>query len=411
MDCHAMWHAMADSYMQPDTFRMHLNSLIQGLRNVTFLLQKQKSELPNFETWYTRFQEEAKADPIMRWVVKSRNRVVKESDLELLSEVKVRWVADWANKKERKFTFPPRMPSEAILGSLLATPGNRRVGVVTVSRRWVDSGLPDRELMSATREAFITLSSLLADAHEAFGAGSCGLGERDPECVSDVLVRDPLNCMDINPGQLQEHLDLSAMRGIDEVLTPISYDEGKAAKARKRYGVNDFTRGNPIEIAPQMMDHARSVLARDKSHMNVVWLFRGDEVVEFMSPNYADQNAKYLAFHRIADRVETHRADGILLIAEMWYVNDYKYDDQGKVIPARDRGKDRREALHVLSATRDGRVASLIAPFSRKLLGGIQLEDTFAEGDVEYSSLGILTPIIERWREMENESSESTATE
>ncbi len=393
-----MWHSMAEAYMQPDTFRMHLNSLIQGLRNVTFMLQKQKGELPNFEVWYSRFQEQAKADPIMRWVVKSRNRVVKESDLELLSEVKVRWVADWMNKGERKFTFPPRMASEAILRSLFSGMPSGRGGVVTTSRRWVDRALPEKELMNATREAFISLSGLLVEAHAACGEGSCGLGGRTPECVSDALTQDPLSCMDINPGILQKHLDLDSMHGINEVYKSIPYDEARAAKAHKRYGTTPFSSGNPIEVAPQVMEHARAILVRDKKHMNVVWLFRGDEIFESFSPSYADQNAKYLAFHRIADRMETLGADGILIVAEIWYA-DYKCDDKGKVIPPRDRGKDRMEALHVLSARRNGRVASLVAPFSRKLLGAIHLEDTVQE-DVESSSFGILNPILERWRDM-----------
>ncbi|MGW1337168.1 hypothetical protein ACWD7B_23085 [Streptomyces rubiginosohelvolus] len=401
MDCHAMWHAMANSYMEPETFRMHLNSLIQGLRNVTFLLQKQKSELPDFTNWYSEFQDQAKSDPTMRWVVASRNRVVKESDLELLSEVKVRWVADWANKQERTFTFPPRMPSKAILASLLSTPSEKRKGVVTVSRRWVDRALPEQELLNATRKAFIRLCGLLSRAHDACGIGSCGLADRDPECVNGILTADPLSCMDINPGSLQDHFDLSAMRGIGEIYTKVPYDEAKTAKARKRYGVSDFPPGDPIELAPLVMDHARKVLSRDKHHINVVWLFRGNEVIENFAQTYADQNAKYLAFHRLADRVETLRADGILLIAEMWYVTDHKQDDKGNIIPARDRGRDRREALHVLSATREGEAVSLIAPFSRKLLGTIQLEETFTEGDVEHKSIGILSPILDRWREME----------
>ena len=44
MDCHVHWHAAADAYMEPESFRLNLNALIQSLRNVTFLLQSQKRD-------------------------------------------------------------------------------------------------------------------------------------------------------------------------------------------------------------------------------------------------------------------------------------------------------------------------------------------------------------------------------
>jgi hypothetical protein len=90
MDCHVHWHAAADAYMEPETFRLNLNSLIQGLRNVTFLLQSQKRDLPSFEDWYGAWQRAVKDDPVMRWAVSARNRIVKQSDLEMHSTALVR---------------------------------------------------------------------------------------------------------------------------------------------------------------------------------------------------------------------------------------------------------------------------------------------------------------------------------
>ncbi len=100
MDCHVHWHAAADAYMEPETFRLNLNSLIQGLRNVTFLLQSQKRDLPSFEDWYGEWQRAVKDDLVMRWVVSARNRIVKQSDLEMHSTALVRLSFDWLNEVE-----------------------------------------------------------------------------------------------------------------------------------------------------------------------------------------------------------------------------------------------------------------------------------------------------------------------
>ncbi|WP_406104697.1 hypothetical protein OG698_21245 [Streptomyces sp. NBC_01003] len=386
--------------MEPDSFRMHLNSLIQGLRNVTFMIQKQKAELVGYEDWYTRFVKEVGPKPLMRWAVKSRNRVVKESDLELLSEAKIRWVGNWAVKEERKFTFPPRMSSREMLGAIFADPGNPRMGVVTVSRRWVDKALPDWELLHATREVFIELSRLLHTAHAAADVSLCALDDREPSCVTPVIDEQPLACMDINAGVRQEHLDLEDGFGIREVEHYLKRDERRVEKARERYGSFSVTASNPIEAAPQLMESARMVLKKDKCHMPMMWSYRGGKIIDMISPNFADQNGKYLMFHRLADRVESLRADGVVLVIEAWWAQGEALDAQGQVIPPRDR-KDRKEVLHVAAATRDGERRSLLAPFSRTKLGKIVFEETITGPDEELEVLGPFLPIFERWKQMD----------
>ncbi|WP_146055586.1 hypothetical protein [Streptomyces malaysiensis] len=400
MDCHAMWHAMADDYMTPESFRMHLNSLIQGMRNVTFMLQKQKASLPGFEKWYTEFQTAAKSDSLMRWSVNSRNKIVKESDLELLSEAKVRWVGDWIATGERNLTFPPRMPSKSILAAIFSDPGNPQMGVITISRRWVDKALPDREILGATREVFVNLSTLIATAHRAASSEECGLGDREPTCVTSALATAPLPCMDINPGWLQEHLDLDAGRGIEEVAYNFELSPVIAKKSRKRYGSAINVDGNPIEVAARIMEQACKALVRDKEHVPLIWFFRDDIVVDSIMPVFFDQNGKYLTMHRVADRVESLRANGVIFLSESWYATDEKLDKDGRLIPARDRGRDRREALHVLAATEGGEYASLLTPFSRTIFGKIVLDEQIIDMGADLETPGpfnILRPILDRW--------------
>lgn len=86
MDCHVQWHRLHEDYFDPHGFRIMLNALVPNLRNVTWLLQKQKKDLAGFDQWYPRFQQQSGNSEIMRWVVKSRNRITKEADLELHSE-------------------------------------------------------------------------------------------------------------------------------------------------------------------------------------------------------------------------------------------------------------------------------------------------------------------------------------
>jgi hypothetical protein len=386
--------------MEPDSFRMHLNSLIQGLRNVTFMVQKQKAELIGYEDWYTQFVKEITIKPLMRWAVKSRNRIVKESDLELLSEAKIRWVGNWVAKEERKFTFPPRMSSKDMLRVIFSNPGNPRVGVVTISRRWVDKALPDYELLHATREVFLELSRLLHVAHAAAGVNLCALDQREPSCVTSAISVQPLACMDINSGLRQEHVDLEDGSGIDEVEHYIKRDERRVEKANKRYGSFSVTAANPIEAAPQLMEAAQRVLQKDKCHMPMMWSYRDGKIVDMISPSFFDQNGKYLMFHRLADRVESLRADGVVLVIEAWWAPGDVRDAEGYTIPPRDR-EDRQEVLHVAAATRDGETLSLLAPFSRAESGEIAFGEVISGPDEEMGRLGPFLPIFERWKQMD----------
>jgi hypothetical protein len=108
LDCHELWHAVQKNYMEPEAFRLNLNSLIQGLRSLTWLLQKQKATLPDFPEWYAEWQELARQDSIMTWIVRSRNRIVKEADLELLSRASVYVSLDWLNEMSMSWSMPPR---------------------------------------------------------------------------------------------------------------------------------------------------------------------------------------------------------------------------------------------------------------------------------------------------------------
>lgn len=137
LDCHELWHAAQRSYMEPEAFRMSLNNLIQGLRNVTWLLQKQKAALPDFSEWYTEWQGLARHS-IMAWIVRSRNRIVREADLELLSRASVYISLDWLNEKSMIWVVPPRYTTRQILIRLLSDQYVPPIGVLTVERRWVD---------------------------------------------------------------------------------------------------------------------------------------------------------------------------------------------------------------------------------------------------------------------------------
>ena len=79
-------------YQDPEKFTSDLNNLIQTLRNITFMLQSEKDTIKDFSGWYAPIQEVMRKDDKMRWLVDSRNHIVKRGDLEKESYISVRIV-------------------------------------------------------------------------------------------------------------------------------------------------------------------------------------------------------------------------------------------------------------------------------------------------------------------------------
>src|SRR4051812_48993799 len=73
------------TYMEPNLFRMNTNQFLQTSRTVTFILQKNKNSIPDFESWYEALTRFWRDDAVMTWAKDARNLVEKEGDLELNS--------------------------------------------------------------------------------------------------------------------------------------------------------------------------------------------------------------------------------------------------------------------------------------------------------------------------------------
>src|SRR5215208_6335315 len=97
-DAHQQWHLAEQKYFDPERFRIAIQSAIQTLRTVTFILQKHKKEIPCFEVWYKKWQQRLVADPLMKWMLEARNKIEKEGDLEVHSFVRAEVIASYLNE-------------------------------------------------------------------------------------------------------------------------------------------------------------------------------------------------------------------------------------------------------------------------------------------------------------------------
>jgi hypothetical protein len=393
MDCHALWHQTEHDYMEPESFRLNLNNLAQNLRNVTWLLQKQKADLPDFAEWYKAWQDSVAEDPIMRWVVRSRNRIVKESDLELLSRANVQVSLDWANELTMSWTMPPRYRTREILIRLLSTQDIPRIGVLTIERRWVDRLLPDMELLDACAYAYEKIMDVIALAHAAVQISRCSLPGRAQDCVNSELTgqcpcmheRDENRRLNVNLGtreEISEHLELVPSLSSEQL--------------GDRYGEIQVT-GDAIARVPQIIEINKRMLVRDGNLATVALLMRNEYMRHALALDFFDQASKRLALRRVAELTKRYGANGVILVSEAWVAAigpDENLADP-RILPARDRA-DRMEAINVLAITHDGRTATSTCIFVRNPDGTFNFSESAHDtGD----QINLLEPIRRQWQE------------
>ena len=134
---------------------------IQTLRSITFILQNQKRRIPGFEAWYGTnkadglWQNRLHDIPLMRWLVEARSKIEKQGDLEAESFVRAEIIASDLDEGPR-VEVPARWfeGPEVLLRRIPAGALSEHVrahGTLKIERRWVESHLPEFELLDAWR--------------------------------------------------------------------------------------------------------------------------------------------------------------------------------------------------------------------------------------------------------------------
>lgn len=275
-----LWVETKSLYFYPDRFRLSLNNVIQTLRNVTFVLQKSKSDLNGFDDWYSPWQERMRNDEQMRWLVDSRNVIVKQGDLETYSRARVSVVDSWFEPPKLEIDVPPFTETgdfERLLATNAPTDMTTDVGLLKVERRWVDSRLPSEEILGILAHAFDVLFQLLHDAHMRLLEESDRLNcvwlpvfssseDRLPRCMLG-LEWDRTLWIDLRDGSI-----------VSPCSTSMAQSEEDLGKAARRYdGIDQFKKelSDASDLKSQALacfNGAKNVLKTDGAHVPIAIL-------------------------------------------------------------------------------------------------------------------------------------------
>ncbi len=393
-DAGNLWRKASDAYFEPSDFRLHLQASIQAFRSVTWILQSNKNAIKDFDNWYSNWQNLMRADPILRWLVEARNKIEKQGDLDAKSKLKATVSGSWFDSGSLEKELPPETRPKDI-GHLMVRGSINEEALVKVERRWVDSNLPDSEILDALCHCHLTLRKLMSDAHSVLGSPSsreCSFFNRATK-TNEELPEFMLNSQ--RPRVIWVRLKDGTSVSLQQNIQTFSRNDSANEEARKRYGFNDanvraFKNARTFrEECAAWFQHSKRMLEVD-SYLIPTALVKTGKGMQLFQFRMNDRADKHIMLRDLADSCKRLDAIGVMFINEAW-VAPAKFAITGRhAIDCPDRG----EAIVLHGLKQNGEAVCCLNIFTRRE-GRIYFgEDEITEGDVP----SIMAPFVKVWK-------------
>lgn len=397
-EVHKFWHDMLSEYQNPENFRISLNAAIQSLRNITFLLQSNKSLIPNFDQWYEQYRNLMKSDEILKWLHQARNVIVKQQDLELHSIAAAR-VRAWEDVSRLEFQISPFITAEQIAKDLVrlhvvkAPEPIADHAILNVERKWIVNDLPNHELLDVIAHGYKFFQNLLSDAHKQmkFDIESCK-EQYDPKHESSF---NP--CMSVTRDDRSANIKLNNQ----ELFPKVEFDDftEKSKTPQFQDKIKQYSEIRPalprrvdnlFEFVEIINERARQMLLIDGVHVAVFILCFPDGSYKPLGMRADNQSEKFILIRSVADQVRNTKANGVIAISEVWTI--LEEERRGYELPA--ENPKRKEALQVIAANKD-KILAFTNFFEKDKNGKIKLGGVHKYKPENYK---LMEPIIEALR-------------
>jgi hypothetical protein len=398
-DCHRQWHEADQAYFDPDDFRFRIQGCVQTLRTVTFILQKHKALIPDFDRWYGEWQDQLRSDPLMSWMVDARNRIEKQGDLELHSVVRAEILASYVDGgpitevPAKLFDGPHRLLQNIPTGAM----GEhvKEHGVLRIQRRWVENSLPNLELLEAVAVAYGKISTLLDDAHRQLGDRQRGVvNQTTGEVYAPGDRGGRLPCMighDADRTLLLRIKDGVRLSLAEKSINISAEDEAAITESfpLKPDEVFPPPGATPEETLKSLFRAAIRVFEKDGYHETIAFLPNGSRPLRIIGLRPEDQTEKYLIMRRLGIEALRVGADGVILLGEMWSAQFNAAKPYRRAADA----PDKTEHLTATLVQKDGDPVQLMAQIERSDAGP-RLGQTIEQRG---ASLWSYVPIYQAW--------------
>lgn len=393
----ATFETCIDKYHEPIAFMAQVDATIQAIRNFTFTLQNNKSEIKNFDDWYHPWTERLNRDPYLRWLCKTRTGVVHNDVLSTTSNAQVDIIIDHAHRLKTKH-FEIMATTEGIIdyGVRLADrQPHLKHAVGTIYRHYmfnVDG--EELEAIAVLGAGFAAMRMVYEDLAAYLGGEAIiksdlpnlvGIYSDAPEKLKVVFkLRDG--------SILTEHNKTLTRRQLVE----------NTHLAIKRYGLVDagfdIKSKDKAAVLRGYFEVARTVFSKDNHHTPMMLVKSKDGSARMINPAYRDRAEKMLFMERLAEIVKRENIIEIIFITESW-----THSDVNRVSKHLDRGKEfkslrsKGEALSAIYLDSDGVILEITAPIQRDRKSGVVELGEVSERSLTTDEYQIFNPVYCVW--------------
>ena len=371
------------NYFDPELFRLNLNQFLQTSRTVTFIIQKNKEEIPKFEEWYIRSIEEWKQNKILNWAKDSRNIIEKMGDLEINSIIDVVLITSYLEEQDKSLNNIPNqflfLAIDKVYKYLKSELGyiSDEEWVIKIERRWVANSLPDEELLWVMNYIYAKQYKICSEA----------CNHMNSEISKEIEL--PIDMDSINSDSRQIRYFDADGPGFASLSTLRMEKDPKfkgnielLEKHKERFsGINSFS-----ECMDAISKNAVELFENDGYHIPMVLSFNTEfEVIDYITPWFNRRYEKFVFWREVPQRISFQNPYCVIFITESWLKQMPK--DKSKYVPINDL-KTTGEMLQIYGITNDGQ-------FLENTFRILRIRDTKPKIDhkkIEYNDMGIKIP-------------------
>lgn len=304
------------TYFEPELFRMNLNQFLQTARTVTFIIQKNKNEIPNFTNWYDDAVIKAwSKDDLMTWAKDSRNKIEKEGDLELHSKLTTTLLFVYDEKHDihlacgRNELINYNVKKLIRLAQKKLPTGFIDSASIKIERRWVANELPEWELLNA-------IIYIYGKIYTCCVSLSQHLNNNFDDSISSPskFTSSRINTVKTNYVKLSDlHLSsikISTLNINDDIKAPDDF-------------INIFRSTEKPDSLKNLVNFhgelAKSLFNNSSYHITVIFFY--DEkfnMIHALSTKFNDQADKIIFWRQVAELIPQFNIHKIVFVSEAW---------------------------------------------------------------------------------------------
>lgn len=389
-----------EKYHDPLAFMAQVEAVIQANRNFTFAIQRGKSSIRDFDSWYIPWRNKLEADSCLVWLKDARNNIVHEGLLATASNVELSIIADH-KKKVKEEVFDVMESTEEIIGSGVdyAKKDSRlKHAVGVICRHYIfDVNGEEKDVLSVLGAGFAMMSSMYSDLMSYINEeAQSNLGQLELSGILSGLTFDDFKIIfKLRDGCTFGKSEMVLTR--EDILCNMGGNPLEIKGDKRKRIERQISSENKLTMLHGYFEIAKNNFCKLGSVDAIILCKTKLGSVFAVSGIYRDRSEKMMFMDDLADKVEKNNVTEIVFITEVWV-----HGNRDKVRANFSEGKEfemldgKEERLVAMYVDNKGERITLSAPIIRDATSqNASLGDELVQSNTgEYA---IFYPVFRVW--------------